>query len=97
MQQNLPWEFLVCLQDHTQLKLADDALVQQINRAIAAGQLTSAAGRGLDKPIDGGLLREDGRMLYPIVDEIPILLAGEAIAVDELHATAVPSKRGCSQ
>ncbi len=59
-------------------------MIERIKRAIAAGEFTSAAGRRLEKPIDGGLIRADGQVLYPIVDEIPILLAEEAIAMDQL-------------
>jgi uncharacterized protein YbaR (Trm112 family) len=31
------------------------------------------------EPVDGGLVRSDGRFLYPIRDDIPIMLVEEAI------------------
>ncbi len=84
MQENLPLDLLVCPQNHKRLQPTEALLIERINRAIAADKLTKADGRRLQKPIDDGLIREDGQVLYPIVDEIPILLAEEAIAVDQL-------------
>jgi len=84
MQETLPLELLVCPQDRTRLQPAEALLIERINRAIAAGKVTSAAGHRVEKPIDDGLIRADGQVLYPIVDEIPALLAEEAIAVDQL-------------
>jgi uncharacterized protein YbaR (Trm112 family) len=84
MQEKLPLELLVCPQNHARLQPAEALLIERINRAIAVGKLTNAAGRSVQNPIDGGLIRADGQVLYPIVDEIPILLAEEAIAVDQL-------------
>ncbi len=83
MQENLSLELVVCPQNQMRLRVAEARLIERLNRAIAAGQATSAAGRRVEKPLDSGLLREDSRLLYPIVDEIPILLADEAIAVDQ--------------
>ena len=43
----------------------------------ALAQASAAASR----PIGAGLLREDGKVLYPISDGIPLLLEEEAIAL----------------
>ena len=37
----------------------------------------------LERPMEGGVVREDRRRLYPLIDGIPILLADEAIALEE--------------
>jgi uncharacterized protein YbaR (Trm112 family) len=83
MQENPPLELLVCPQNRLRLRAAEAPLIERLNRAIAAGQVTTAAGRSVEQPIDNGLIRADGQVLYPIVDEIPILLAEEAIAMDQ--------------
>ncbi len=70
---------LVCPADHTPLKNADEKLVAKVNRAIAGGEVVNRAGRPVEQPIDGGLLREDGVFLYPVLDGIPVLLPDEAI------------------
>ncbi|MGO9112331.1 MAG: Trm112 family protein [Thermoguttaceae bacterium] len=88
MQENLSLEFLVCPQNQQWLQAAEAVLIERLNQAIVAGQVTNAAGHSVEKPIDGGLIREDGQVLYPIVDEIPILMAEEAIAVDQLRSGA---------
>ena len=75
-------DILACPEDQTPVKLADDNLVAEINRRIEAGSLKNRAGNSLEKPIDGGLVREDGKYLYPIEDEIPIMLIDEAIPLE---------------
>jgi uncharacterized protein YbaR (Trm112 family) len=70
---------LVCPTDRTPLTIIDDRLVDQINRAIAGGRVTNQAGRVVDQSLEGGLLRQDKTILYPIIDGIPVLLADEAI------------------
>ena len=75
-------DILACPEDKTPDKLADDNLVAEINRRIEAGSLKNRAGNSLEKPIDGGLVREDGKYLYPIEDEIPIMLIDEAIPLE---------------
>jgi uncharacterized protein len=75
---------LACPLDHTSLTLAGDQLVTRINRAIAAGRIENRGGRRIEQPIDGGLLRADKKLLYPILDGIPVLLADEAIPLGQL-------------
>ncbi len=81
MQSCLPLDLFVCPQNHATLRVADAALIDRLNQSIARGELKNAAGQIVSRPLDGGLLRADGRMLYPIVDEIPILLPDEAFGV----------------
>ena len=76
-------DILVCPEDHTRLELADDRLIAHLNQAIEAGTLANRGGAKLGAPLDGGLIREDGRILYPIVDEIPVMLLDEAIELGE--------------
>lgn len=74
-------EILACPEDKSPVTLADEALVATINQAIAAGRLTNRGGIAVSEAIEGGLVRQDGRWLYPIRDEIPIMLIEEAIAL----------------
>ena len=77
-------DILICPDDQSALYVADEALIGRINQAIASGQLRNRAGQAVEKPIDGGLLRADGTRLYPIVDGIPVMLADEAIQLDQM-------------
>lgn len=72
-------EILRCPETKETVALISDDEVKRINAAIAAGKVKRRNGQAEDRPIDGGLLREDGRFLYPIRDDIPIMLIDEAI------------------
>ena len=74
-------EILVCPQDRTPLELAGSDLVAELNRSIAAGRVKNMAGEKVERPLDGGLVREDRTLLYPIIDGIPVLLVDEAIGL----------------
>ena len=49
----------------------------------AQAPLRTRAGAALVPSLEAGLLREDRRVLYPVVDGIPRLIAGEGIALAE--------------
>jgi uncharacterized protein len=74
-------QILRCPETHHALALVDATLLAQINERIRAGQLANRAGEPIHQPIDGGLIRVDHKCLYPIRDEIPVLLAEEAIVL----------------
>jgi len=77
-------EILVCPENRTSLALADDELLARLNRAIAAGEIKNRGGQPLQQQIEGGLVREDRTLLYPIVDNIPVLLIDEAVPLDQI-------------
>jgi uncharacterized protein YbaR (Trm112 family) len=72
-------EILRCPQDRSRVHPAPPAIVDAINRAVDAGAAVNQAGERLERRIDGGLIREAGDLLYPIVDDIPVMLPDEAI------------------
>lgn len=76
-------DILRCPENQAHLSPADADLIIELNGLIRAGRLRNKAGRNV-QPIDGGLLRADGDLLYPIVDQIPLLLRDEAIPLDQL-------------
>ncbi len=78
-------EILRCPQDHSELLLADAPLIARVNKQINAGTLVTVGGQPLKKPIDGGLVRAAGDLMYPIVGGIPVMLADEAINLDQLR------------
>lgn len=77
-------EILVCPETRTPLRMAGDDLLTALNRAVAGGTVRNRGGELLTNPVTAGLVREDGAVLYPIRDGIPIMLIDEAIAVDNL-------------
>jgi uncharacterized protein YbaR (Trm112 family) len=72
-------EILACPETKQALTFAAPALLERLNNRIREGQLTNRRGTSVTEPIDGGLVRQDGQYLYPIRDDIPIMLIDEAI------------------
>jgi len=77
-------EMLRCPQDQSPLSRAEQELVRCINGSIAAGQVVNLAGQQVHKPIDGGLVRAAGDVMYLVVDGIPVMLPDEAIELSQL-------------
>jgi uncharacterized protein len=50
-----------------------------MNQKIQAGQIQNRSGKAVTEKCDGGLLRADGKVLYPIRNNIPIMLISEGI------------------
>jgi|WetSurMetagenome_2_1015567.scaffolds.fasta_scaffold1492283_2 uncharacterized protein len=76
-------EIVVCPVTHQPLKIADKSLLDRLNQAISMGRVRDQAGRQVTEAIEEGLIRQDGRMLYPIREGIPVLLTDEGIAVQD--------------
>ena len=76
-------EILACPETKQPLTLADASVLTALNNRIRQGDLTNRGGASVTEPIEGGLIREDRRYLYPIRDEIPIMLIDEAIPLPE--------------
>jgi uncharacterized protein YbaR (Trm112 family) len=77
-------DILACPETKQSLTLADTDLLATINARISQGKLSNRGGQPVTEAIDGGLVREDQRYLYPIRDEIPIMLIDEAIPLTDL-------------
>ena len=75
-------EILACPETKEPVQLAEAELITKLNSRIERGELKNRAGKTLENAIDGGLIREDGAYLYPIEDEIPIMLIDEAIPLN---------------
>ena len=76
-------KILVCPEDQSSLSVASSELIARINGAIALGKLKNRADATLEKPLSGGLVRADQAVLYPIIDEIPMMLVDEGIPLDQ--------------
>ncbi len=76
---------IACPETKQDLILADDDLVDKINSMIERGELLNKINQKVTEKIDGGLIqKEDRKYLYPIRDEIPILLIDESIPLENL-------------
>jgi uncharacterized protein len=77
-------DILVCPENKTKVVLAEQSIIDKANAAIEAGTLKNRAGEKIEEKIDAGLIREDKAYMYPIRDDIPIMLIDEAIPMDQL-------------
>ena len=76
-------EILCCPETKQPVTLVEGKPIERINEKIAAGSVNNRGGEAVKEKIDAGLLREDKKYLYPIRDDIPIMLEDEAIPFDE--------------
>lgn len=72
-------EILCCPETHQDLRLAEPAVIDTLNAQITADNLKNRAGQPVQEKLDAGLIRSDGRFLYPVRRGIPVLLVDEAI------------------
>ena len=77
-------DILVCPETREPVQLADETLIDRVNRAIVEGQLTNKEGERVTEKIEAGLVREDGKILYPVRDDIPVMLIDAAILLESL-------------
>lgn len=75
---------LCCPETKQAVGLASDAVINTCNLRIQQGTLKNKAGQLVTEPLDGGLLRTDKKILYPIREDIPVMLIEEGIPVDEI-------------
>jgi uncharacterized protein len=72
-------KILCCPETHQPVRIAESALVEKLNRQIASGGLQNRSGQPVKEKIDAGLVRSDGKFLYPVRQRIPVMLIEEAI------------------
>lgn len=75
-------KILCCPETHQELRMADPALVENVNQQVASGALKNRAGQLVKERLDSGLVRTDGKFLYPIRQSIPVMLVDEAIPLE---------------
>jgi uncharacterized protein YbaR (Trm112 family) len=75
---------LRCPVTRKELSLAKTATLKEVNAAINSGKLSNRDGRVLDTPLSEALVTDDGKVLYPIANGIPVLLEGESVSLEQL-------------
>jgi uncharacterized protein YbaR (Trm112 family) len=72
-------EILVCPETQQPVRMADADVLEKLNAEIREGRVRNRGGDTVSKPIEEGLLRQDGKVLYPVEDGIPVMLIDESI------------------
>jgi uncharacterized protein YbaR (Trm112 family) len=75
-------EILCCPETKQVVTLLDAASLDVLNRKIANGDVQNTGGNPVKELLDGGLIRRDKKVVYPIREMIPIMLVEEGIPTD---------------
>jgi len=76
---------LRCPLTHKGLSLAKREMLGRVNAAIQAGGMSNRDGTVLADSLAEALITDDNKMLYPVVNGIPVLLEGESISLGQLE------------
>ena len=77
-------DLLVSPDTRQPLSLLDAKGLEALNRAIGAGTVNKADGNPLAQPLRQALVTRDRKQVFRLDDGIPVLLAEEAIATDQI-------------
>lgn len=72
-------EILVCPETRQALARASAEQLAKLNERVRSGALRNRGGEPVKGELREGLVREDGRVLYPVDDGIPVMLVEESI------------------
>lgn len=72
-------EILCCPVSKTPVRRIDKETLEIINAAARQGEALQVDGTPLEAPLDDAIITDDGKVVYPIVDDIPVMLAERGI------------------
>ena len=78
-------EILCCPVSKTPLTRLTGDRLKKLNAAIADGAVQFVHGEAVTEPLQEGLITEDGRVIYPVIDDIPQLLEDLGIGTTQLQ------------
>ncbi len=76
-------EIICCPDTHQDLSIVSTNQLSVLNSFQKKGDLTNREGNVVEYSLSGGLIREDGEVIYPVREGIPVLLSEEAIILNE--------------
>lgn len=77
-------KILICPETKQSVRLLGSEELARVNDSIRRGQLRNRGGEVVDVPLDGALVREDGRVAYPIRTDIPVIVVEESFELSPL-------------
>ncbi len=78
-------EILCCPISKSPLSRLERSRLDKLNRAIAAGEVQQVDGTAVTETLREALVTEDGKVIYPVIDDIPILLSERGIGTTQLQ------------
>jgi len=78
-------EILCCPVSKTPLMVLGRQKLEKLNHAIKAGEALYIGGEKVTDTLQEGLITEDGKVIYPVQDDIPILLEEKGIGTTQFQ------------
>jgi uncharacterized protein YbaR (Trm112 family) len=78
-------EILCCPVSKTPLTRMPASRLKMLNDAISAGTVQYVRGEAVEDPLREALITEDSKVIYPVIDDIPILLEERGIGTTQLQ------------
>jgi len=78
-------EILCCPVSKTPLVRLQAGKLKRLNDAISAGEVQYVHGEAVTDALREALVTDDGRVIYPVVDDIPLLLEEKGIGTTQLQ------------
>lgn len=75
---------LCCPETKQPVSLASTDLLTKLNAAVRKGSLRNMGKQPVTDELDGGLVRSDLKIVYPIRENIPVMLIEEGIPLEQL-------------
>jgi uncharacterized protein YbaR (Trm112 family) len=76
-------DILCCPLTKSPVKPLSRAQLDAVNRAIGGGGVLTTANVAVSAPLQAGLITTDGKVIYRIQDDIPVMLADESIGTTQ--------------
>lgn len=73
-------DILRCPETRQTLTLLPENQLIDLNRNISLGNVRNLAGRSVVGPLSAALVRQDGTRIFPVVEDIPVMLLDESIS-----------------
>ena len=77
-------EILCCPVSKTPLRHLEKSRLDKLNRAIEAGEVQYVGGEPVTAALAEALITEDSKVIYPVEDDIPVLLEHRGIGTTQL-------------
>ena len=78
-------EILCCPVSKTPLIVLGQRKLEKLNQAIETGDALYVDGEKVTDPLQEGLITEDGKVIYAVQDDIPILLEERGIGTTQFQ------------
>lgn len=78
-------EILCCPVSKTPLTILGQEKLEKLNSAIADNEVLYIDGEKVTEPLAEGLITEDGKVIYSVQDDIPILLEEKGIGTTQFQ------------